>query len=141
MYKSPNINKNWAVRLIISTDAEAQLSGCWVLVLMSKSVIIGLLHSCNWLKSWIFVHLFEFQSRFNIWLTWIGSEYFKSLVNWTLFVEFCFTYMIHFVAWSLNKSHFLTSSHFVRKGPVQVIIAIFTQFFLGNENVLSKTKM
>ena len=55
-------------------DAE-----CLFWSLMSKSVIIGLLPSCNWLKSRIFVHLFEFYSRFNIWCTWIGSEYFKSL--------------------------------------------------------------
>ena len=63
-------------------SSQLMLSWCWVLVLivlMSKSVIIGLLHSCNWLKSWMFVHLLEFYSRFNIWCTWISSEYFKSL--------------------------------------------------------------
>ena len=63
-------------------SSQLMLSWCWVLVLiflMSKSVIIGLLHSRNWLKSWMFVHPLEFYSRFNIWCTWIGSEYFKSL--------------------------------------------------------------
>ena len=109
----------------------------WLILLIlcswtSKSVIIGLLHSCNWLKSWIFVHLFEFHSRFNIWLTWIGSEYFKSLVNWTLFVEFCFIWFILLLGAWTNLT-FLLHSHFVRKGPIHVIIAIFTQFFLSRK--------
>ena len=75
----------------------SQLTQYWLILLIlcswsSKSVIIGLLHSCNWLKSWIFVHLFEFYSRFNIWRTWIGSEYFKSLLLMVilLFLAFMF---------------------------------------------------
>ena len=56
----------------------------------SKSVIIGLLHSRNWLKSWMFVHLLEFYSRFNIWCTWIGSEYFKSLATNEIFRIFVY---------------------------------------------------
>ena len=43
----------------------SQLTQYWLILLIlcswsSKSVIIGLFHSFNWVKSWIFVYLFEF---------------------------------------------------------------------------------
>ena len=59
----------------------SQLTQYWLILCSwsSKSVIIGLLHSHNWLKSQMFVNFLKFYSCSNIWCTWIGSEYFKSL--------------------------------------------------------------
>ena len=82
----------------------SQLTQYWLILLIlcswsSKSVIIGLFHSFNWVKSWIFVRFLEFYSRFNIWCTWIGSEYFKSLkklYNFVFNFSICYSIILDY---------------------------------------------